>query len=56
MADDLNVGKPWSEMDVADLRSAIGQGDSARLIASFLMRTEEEVRAKVAEMELKVRA
>jgi hypothetical protein len=47
----LNEGKPWSEMDLVDLRNAIGFGRSVEDIADFLCRSEHEVRQKIAELE-----
>jgi hypothetical protein len=35
-----NVGKPWSAIDIADLRQSAATGSSAGAIADFLMRTE----------------
>ena len=46
MAGNLNSGKPWSEMDLADLERALQRGYSIELIAAFLMRDTEEVRQK----------
>jgi hypothetical protein len=52
---DTNVGKEWSEMDIADLRSWAATGkpltgkDSA---ARFLMRADYEVRKKAPELGL----
>lgn len=48
----LNVGNPWSRMDVADLVGAVAHGDTIEQIAAFLMRAEEEVVAKARELEL----
>jgi hypothetical protein len=45
----LNEGKPWSEMDLVDFRSAIGIGRSVMDIADFLCRSEDEVRERIAE-------
>jgi hypothetical protein len=47
---DVNGGKPWSAMDVADLKAAITDGSSLRDTAKFLCRSEEEVRAKATEL------
>lgn len=47
---DINTGKPWSEMDLADLANAHARGDSVEAIATFLCRTESEVRKKIAEL------
>jgi hypothetical protein len=48
----LNEGKPWSEMDLADLRNSLAHGRSIEDIADFLCRSVEEVRVKVAELKL----
>jgi len=47
----LNEGKPWSEMDLVDLRSSLALGSSVAYIAEFLCRSEDEVRDKIAELE-----
>jgi hypothetical protein len=47
----LNEGKPWSEMDLVDFRSAIGIGRSVMDIADFLCRSEDEVRERIASLE-----
>jgi hypothetical protein len=47
----LNEGKPWSEMDLTDLKNAIAFGRSVADIADFLCRSEDEVREKIAELE-----
>jgi hypothetical protein len=46
----INSGKPWSELDLADLRQCLILGASAELIADFLCRDVHEVRAKSAEL------
>jgi hypothetical protein len=46
----LNSGKPWSAMDVADLKQCLKLGDSTKAIAEFLCREPGEVRAKIAEL------
>ena len=45
---DLNDGKPWSEMDLFDLRNSSAYGNSIEEVAGFLCRsgTVEEVRRK----------
>jgi hypothetical protein len=48
----LNEGKPWSEMDLVDLRHSLAHGRSVAEIAEFLCRSEQEVQAKIAELEL----
>ena len=47
----LNEGKPWSEMDLVDLRNSLALGRSVEYIADFLCRSVEEVRKKIAELE-----
>jgi hypothetical protein len=47
----LNEGKPWSEMDLVDLRNALAHGRSVADIADFLCRSEQEVQEKIAELE-----
>jgi hypothetical protein len=43
---DANSGKPWSEMDLSDLRDCLDQGDTFAQAASFLCRDGDEVRQK----------
>jgi hypothetical protein len=43
---DLNEGKPWSEMDLVDLRHSFAHGRSVAEIAEFLCRSEREVARK----------
>ena len=45
----LNVGKPWSEDDLADLKEMVRQCRSPRQIAEYLQREMLEVEAKIAE-------
>jgi hypothetical protein len=47
----LNEGKPWSEMDLVDLRNSLALGRSVAYIADFLCRSEDEVRDKIAELD-----
>ena len=49
---DLNSGKPWSTMDLADLRRSLADGDSIGETARFLCRDVEEIRAKAIELGL----
>jgi hypothetical protein len=51
---DLNDGKPWSEMDLFDLRNSLAYGDSIEEVAGFLCRsgTVEEVKRKAEELGL----
>jgi hypothetical protein len=46
----LNEGKPWSEMDLVDLRNSLAHGGSVAEIAEFLCRSEREVHEKIAEL------
>ena len=43
---DINDGKPWSEMDLFDLRNSLAHGESIEEVAGFLCRsgTVEEVK------------
>jgi hypothetical protein len=50
-----NVGKPWSAMDLFDLKNSLAYGSSVKEIAEFLMRREIEVREKMLELGLKER-
>jgi hypothetical protein len=47
---DLNSGKDWSKKELFSLRNRIEHGRSVAHVATFLMRTETEVREKVAEL------
>lgn len=47
---DLNEGKDWSLMDLADLRSSVESDTPVAEIAKFLMRSVAEVEAKIAEL------
>jgi hypothetical protein len=51
---DLNDGKPWSEMGLFDLRNSLAYGDSIEEVAGFLCRagTVEEVGRKALELGL----
>jgi hypothetical protein len=51
---DLNDGKEWSPMDIADLKRAIKTGASIEAVAQFLCRsgTVEEVERKARELGL----
>ena len=51
-APNLNTGQPWSEQDIADIRYGLANGDSIARIADFLLRTQEEVYAVIAELGL----
>jgi hypothetical protein len=52
---DLNTGKEWSKNDLFSLRNRIEHGRTVGHIATFLRRTEEEVRVKAAELGLELR-
>jgi hypothetical protein len=51
---DTNDGKPWSEMDLLDLRNSLAYGTSIEEVAGFLCRagTVEEVKRKAEELGL----
>ena len=49
---DANSGKPWSKMDISDLRNEIAHGRTVAQTASFLCRDEDEVREKMKELGL----
>jgi len=51
---DINDGKPWSEMDLFDLRNSLAYGRSIEEVAGFLCRSDtvEEVRRKAEELGL----
>ena len=51
---DLNTGKEWSKNDLFSLRNRIEHGRTVGHIATFLGRTELEVREKAAELGLKL--
>lgn len=53
---DLNDDKEWSEVDLLDLRAAVGRGCSIEEAARFLCRigTIDDVACKAEEMGLKV--
>ena len=48
---DLNTGKEWSEMDLFDLANSVRLNNPIEEIASFLCRSQREVREKIAELE-----
>ena len=48
-APNINTGKPWSALDLQDLRYCLAAGEPAEDIADFLCRNVDEVRAKTAE-------
>jgi hypothetical protein len=51
---DINDSKPWSEMDLFDLRNSLAYGRSIEEVAGFPCRsgTVEEVRRKAEELGL----
>jgi hypothetical protein len=51
---DLNIGKEWSKNDLFSLRNRIEHGRTVAHIATFLRRTEAEVREKAAELGLEL--
>ena len=51
----LNEGKPWSKMDLVDLRNSLAHDSSVAEIAEFLCRNEQEVQVKIAELGLSQR-
>jgi hypothetical protein len=52
---DLNTGKEWSKKDLFSLRNRIEHGRTVAHIATFLMRTEKEVREKAAELGIELK-
>jgi hypothetical protein len=51
---DSNAGKEWSKNDLFSLRNRIEHGRTVGHIATFLRRTEVEVREKAAELGLEL--
>jgi hypothetical protein len=49
---ELNPSKEWSKKDLFSLRNRIEHGRTVTHIATFLMRTETEVRENAAELGL----
>jgi hypothetical protein len=49
---DANSGKPWSEMDLEDLRFSLDYGNTIVDAARMLCRDEDEVRQKAQELGL----
>ena len=47
---DINSGKEWSAIDLADLHNGLVQGYSLEELAQFLCRDVQEVQAKMAEL------
>ena len=51
---DINDGKEWSEMDIADLKNHVAHGASLRETSEFLCRGDEfEVARRAKELGLK---
>jgi hypothetical protein len=50
----LKDGKEWSKQELFSLQNRIGHGRTIGHIATFLGRTEAEVREKAVELGLKV--
>jgi hypothetical protein len=51
---DLNTGEEWSKNDLFSLRNRIEHGRTVGHIATFLRRTEADVREKAAELGLEL--
>ena len=51
----LQSGKEWSHVDIADLQSQAAFGNTVAEIAGFLMRTEAEVREKAKELGMSIK-
>jgi hypothetical protein len=49
---DLNSAKEWSKKELFSLRNRIEDGRTVAHVATFLMRTETEVREKATELGL----
>jgi hypothetical protein len=49
----VNSGKEWSEMDLADLQQCVALGESVDKIADYLCRDRDEVAAKIAALQLR---
>lgn len=49
---DLKSGKEWSKNDLFSLRNRLEHGRTVAHVATFLRRTETEVREKAAELGL----
>jgi len=52
VAADPNAARPWAFYEVQDLKAATKSGYVVDHIAVYLCRTEQEVRAKAAELGL----
>jgi hypothetical protein len=51
----LRAGEPWSDQDDHDLKTELAAGRSVAEAADFLCRPADEVRQRMAELELSVR-
>ena len=47
----LNTGKGWSDMDLADLSNCIARKQPIEQIADFLCRDVDELREKIREID-----
>jgi hypothetical protein len=54
MVQKINDRKPWSTMDVFDLRNSLEQGESIEQVAAVLCRSVNEVARKAKELGLAV--
>src|SRR6478735_8069072 len=52
MTMNVNSGKPWSPVDLYDLREGLGRGTPLDQVAEFLCRDVSEVRAKASQLGL----
>jgi hypothetical protein len=48
--ENVNVGQPWSQADVTDLRRRLARENSIGFVADYLCRNEDEVRQKMREL------
>jgi hypothetical protein len=53
---EVNAGKPWSDMDIADLRQSAAFGSNDLEIGQFLCRPVAEIRDKAAELGISIRS
>ena len=54
MERDINEDKPWSEMDIFDLKNSLILGKPVAEVATFPCRRKDEVRAKARELNLPI--
>jgi hypothetical protein len=52
MTMNVNSGKPWSPVDLYDLRQGLGRGTPIDQVADYLCRDVSEVRAKALQLGL----